>query len=85
MSSFGENSHVFVIRAWLEPREIPGRSPEWRFSVEHIESGDRRYVLNVSSVVGFMERHLSGARWADSWWQRLKRRFAQRMRRGDSG
>jgi hypothetical protein len=60
MSSFGGNTHAFVIRAWLEPREIPGRPPEWRYSVEHVGSGDRHYLRELSEVTTFMRTHLPG-------------------------
>jgi len=73
MPSFRGNTHVFVILAWLEPRELPGRPPEWRYSVEHVESGERRYLRDLSEVIGFMQRHLPGSPSAPAWWLQLRR------------
>ncbi len=74
MASLGERTQVFVIRAWLEPRDLPGGIPEWRFSVEHVGSGDRRHLRDFVDVIRFLEEHLPGMP-SDAWWRQLQRLF----------
>jgi hypothetical protein len=77
MPSFGGNTHVFVIRAWLEPREIPGAPPEWRFSVEHLGSEGRRYLRELEGVTAFLQEHLPETHRSSRWWQQLQRLLHQ--------
>jgi hypothetical protein len=58
MKSFQEHASSFVVRIWLEPREIEGASPEWRGRIEHVESGDRTYFRGLDKMVEFMVGHL---------------------------
>lgn len=58
MKSFQENSHAFIIRVWLEPREIEGERPEWRGTVEHVLSGERRSVHKMEEVVAFIASYM---------------------------
>ena len=54
------NQHVvFVIRLWLEPREIRG-DPEWRWYVRHVQSDNEAYFRRIKDVTAFVER-MSGA------------------------
>jgi hypothetical protein len=54
MPPFEQNTHVFVVRIWSEPREIEGAAPIWRGVIEHIPSGERRYVQNLDDMTDFM-------------------------------
>ena len=60
MRSFQEHANSFVVRIWLEPREIEGADPEWRGRIEHVESGDRAYFRGLDKMVEFMVGHLDG-------------------------
>ena len=50
--------HVFVIRARLEPREIPGAAPERRFWIEHQPGGEQRHFKNFAGVLEFIALYL---------------------------
>jgi hypothetical protein len=55
---FGSNTHVFILRLWLEPREIEDGEPEWRGVIEHIESGDHSAFRNLEVMLSFITKHL---------------------------
>lgn len=54
MKQSDEDSIVFVVRIWREPREIPEALPELRGSVEHLASGARRYFRRLESILAFI-------------------------------
>jgi hypothetical protein len=54
---FKANAHVFIIRFWLEPREMQDAQPEWRGVIQHVESGEHRYFRDLDVMVAFMAKH----------------------------
>ena len=44
----------FVLRLWLEP--AAGRSPEWRWQVHHVQSGEDHYFSSLADVLEFVAR-----------------------------
>lgn len=60
MPLLNENTDVFIFRIWLEPREIEGAAPQWRGMIEHVTSGERRYVKSLDEatefITGFLQR-----------------------------
>jgi hypothetical protein len=40
----------FVLRFWLEHREIEGAEPVWRGVVEHVPSGKRHYFEKLNQI-----------------------------------
>ena len=60
MTSFGPDFHVFIIRARLEPREMPSAIPEWRFWVEHHPGGEQRNFRDFVALMDFLGSHLAG-------------------------
>ena len=53
-----ETSHSFIARFWLEPREIKDAKPIWRGVVEHVASGQRRYLEDLDEIKAFITVHL---------------------------
>jgi hypothetical protein len=53
-----DTSHSFIARFWLEPREIKDAKPIWRGVVEHVASGQRRYLEDLDEVKAFITVHL---------------------------
>jgi hypothetical protein len=53
-----DTSHTFIARFWLEPREIKDAKPIWRGVVEHVASGQRRYLEDLDEVKAFIAVHL---------------------------
>jgi hypothetical protein len=45
----------FFVRIWQEPRDREGARPEWRGSIEHVQSGQKRYFKDVEALVNFIE------------------------------
>ena len=60
MDLFESNTQVFILRFWLEPREIEGAEPEWRGVIEHVESGERRYFRNLEVMLSFVAKYFDG-------------------------
>lgn len=54
-----ENTQAFLVRIWSEPREIEHARPEWRGMVEHIPSGQRRYVKSLDELAAFIASYLA--------------------------
>jgi len=75
MTSFGAepNSHVFIIRARREPREIPGARPEWRFWIEHHPSGEQRNLRDFGSVLAFIRSYLPDLELPADRWEAVRR------------
>jgi hypothetical protein len=54
-----ESTHAFIVRIWIEPREINGAEPIWRGVIEQVE-GDARLHFDrldklCSYLAGFLE------------------------------
>jgi hypothetical protein len=45
----------FVIRLWAERRDVAA-APEWRFRVQHVQSGEGVYVRTLADLLTFVER-----------------------------
>jgi len=80
--TFEQYAHVFVVRIWREPREIPGASPQWRGVIERMSGGERRYVKDVDEISAFIAPYLErmginlGMRWRlRRWLGRLRLAF----------
>jgi len=54
MNSFDKNTHSFIVRIWLEPRELEEKASKWRGMVEHVASGNRRYVADLNDIIPFI-------------------------------
>jgi hypothetical protein len=53
-----DNTHAFIVRFWLEPRELENARPIWRGVVEHVASGRRHYLKNIEEVKQFIVSYL---------------------------
>ena len=69
--SLGDNTHVFIMRIWREPREVEGAEPEWRGVVEYLATGDKSYFNSLDTLLAFLVEK-SGAQ--------MQARSAQRPR-----
>jgi hypothetical protein len=58
MTSFEQDTHVFIVRIWREPREIEEAQAEWRGVVEHIPTGQRRYFKDMDEIKHFVQPYL---------------------------
>lgn len=48
---------VFIVRIWLEPREIKDAPTVWRAVIEHVFSGDRKYLQHPEEILAFIQRY----------------------------
>jgi hypothetical protein len=53
-----QQASVFIVRIWCEPREIEGAPPLWRGVIEHMPSGERRYVQSLQEIVDLIALYL---------------------------
>ncbi len=60
MKSFCEETHSFILRCWLEPREIETAEPVWRGEVEHVPTGNRIYFRSFDELKRFLASYLPG-------------------------
>ncbi len=58
MESSPESFHSFIVRIWREPREILGARPQWRGLIEHVASGQRRYVTDLEGIANFIKPYI---------------------------
>jgi hypothetical protein len=55
-----ESDHVFIVRFWQERREIEQAPPEGRGMIEHVISGERRYLKNLDEMTEFILQYVEG-------------------------
>jgi hypothetical protein len=58
MPLFEDTTQVFIVRIWLERREVKDAPVEWRGMIEHLPSGQRRYLKDLAGIVAFMKPYL---------------------------
>jgi len=51
-------SHLFTLRLWLE--DLGGGQTDWRGRVQHVTSGEVRYVRDWQALAAFVEALLYG-------------------------
>lgn len=57
MAALEERTHAFILRIWREPREIEGATSEWRATVEHVGSGQRRHARTLDEIEPIIARY----------------------------
>jgi hypothetical protein len=55
-----DDSQAFIVRFWLEPREIQGEKPLWRGVIEHVPSGRQLNLKDLNEITAFIEFYLPG-------------------------
>lgn len=55
-----DQTHAFVVRFWLEHREIKGAKPLWRGVIEHVLSGRKKHLNKIDEVADFISSYLKG-------------------------
>ena len=58
--AYDEDSAAFIVRVWIEPREVVGAPVTWRGSIEHVGSGRVKYVTELEEIGRFVGRVLEG-------------------------
>lgn len=60
MTLLEDRTAVFIVRIWCERGDGPSLAPEWRGSVEHVQTGARAFFRHLDAVLEFMKPHLEG-------------------------
>ena len=50
VKSAKESSLAFIVRIWVEPREIKDAKPIWRGVIEHVGSGEQVYFDQLEQI-----------------------------------
>ena len=53
-----DNTAAYIVRVWLEQREVEGAPVEWRGSIEHVASGQVKYITDLDEIARFIRPFL---------------------------
>ena len=60
MALLEDRTTAFIVRIWCERGDSASLAPEWRGSVEHVQTGQRVFFRHLDAVIDFMKPHLEG-------------------------
>ncbi len=60
MPSMQDKRASFLVRVWQEPPAGEGEQPQWRASVEFIETQEKHYFEDVESLIAFLQDAVEG-------------------------
>jgi hypothetical protein len=60
MALLEDRTTAFIVRIWCERGDTASLAPEWRGSVEHVQTGQRGFFRHLDAVIDFMKPHLEG-------------------------
>ncbi len=66
MPQLQEEPEVFIVRLWQENREADDLPPQLRGKVEHIASGQYRYITELKTVPALIAAWLKLVGWKES-------------------
>jgi hypothetical protein len=78
MTANQESRQIFIVRVWLEPRELEGAAPQLRGTIEHVPSGMRRSVKALTEITDFVRVWLPETTRQPNVWGRLMHRIRDR-------
>ena len=78
MTANQESRQIFIVRIWLEPRELEGAAPQLRGTIEHVPSGMRRSVKALTEITDFIRAWLPETTRQPNVWGRLTHRIRDR-------
>lgn len=53
-----DRTSAFIVRVWIEQREVASAPVTWRGSIEHVESGESRYLTDLGDLARFIQPFL---------------------------
>lgn len=53
-----DNATAYIVRVWLEHREVNDAPVEWRGSIEHVASGRTKYLTDLDEIARFIRPFL---------------------------
>jgi hypothetical protein len=67
------NTHLFVLKVWLEQTEEEAGSAAWRGQIRHVMSGEQRSVQCLDDILGFVATYLIAMGVKLAGWPRRQR------------
>lgn len=66
-----DNAAAYIVRVWLEHREVEDAPVTWRGSIEHVASGRVRYLTDLDEIARVIRPHLEamGVVFDESAWR----------------
>ena len=58
MRSAKDTTRAFIVRIWVEPREIMDAEPKWRGVIEQVEDGKRVYFDRLDKMRSYFDEYL---------------------------
>ena len=58
MELYEANTHVFVVKIWLEEGTENGGQARWRGHITHLLDGERRYIQDLDEIIDFISLYL---------------------------
>jgi hypothetical protein len=55
------NPIVFIVRLWSEPREPGFIDPQWKGTLEHLATGDRRHFIDLDGLMSLIREYIVDA------------------------
>ena len=49
-----DNTTAYIVRVWLEQREVEGVPVVWRGCIEHVASGRTKYLTDLDEIARFI-------------------------------
>ena len=53
-----DSTTAYIVRVWVERREVEDASVEWRGSIEHVASGRTKYLTDLDELARFIRPFL---------------------------
>ena len=53
-----DNTTAYIVRVWLEHREVADAPVAWRGSIEHVPSGRTKYLTDLDEIARFIRPFL---------------------------
>ena len=67
------NTHVFVVKIWLEEKADEGSQARWRGHITYLPSGERSYFQDLDEITAFMMPHLERMGIKSRWRVRMRK------------
>ncbi len=59
MPRYDERTESFIIRIWIEPRELSGAPLVWRGEIEHVTSHRRHFFNQLQMIADLIQPYLA--------------------------
>jgi hypothetical protein len=58
VKSVNETTHAFIVRIWIEPRDLKEAEPVWRGVIEHVEGEKHVYFNSLDKMRRYFSDYL---------------------------